>query len=83
MVQVLEDDADPTYTHFTHRQQFLDLLNELLSLDLHHDPSASEDESEEKLVSSLGQIVRFLGFPPPQVLTGLVARLVSTPSWPA
>lgn len=57
MTRTLEDDTDPTYTHFSHRTEFLAHLADFLSLDLSHDPSESEQEHEEGLVRAMGAIV--------------------------
>jgi hypothetical protein len=58
MARNLEDDTDPTYTHFSHRTEFLAHLADFLSLDLSLDPSESEQEDEEGLVRAMGAIVR-------------------------
>ncbi len=58
MSKALEDDGDPTYTHFAHRPDFLKLLSPFVAVDLSRDPSEREDEEEEKLVKALGAIVR-------------------------
>lgn len=57
MSKPLEDDSDPTYTHFAHREEFLKLLGELLKLDLSQTPDTEGNETEEKLVTSQGAIV--------------------------
>ncbi|GFZ52002.1 hypothetical protein JCM24511_09773 [Saitozyma sp. JCM 24511] len=57
MTRTLEDDTDPTYTHFSHRAEFLAHLADFLSLDLSHDPSESEQEHEEGLVRAMGAIL--------------------------
>lgn len=57
MVSKLEDDADPNYTHFAHRDDFLHLLDGFLAVDLATDPSVDESLAEDVLVGSLGAIV--------------------------
>ena len=57
MAAPLEDDSDPTFTHFAHRDEFLGLLAQFLAVDLASEPSASEDEAEIGLVRSMGGIV--------------------------
>ena len=57
MSMALEDDADPTYTHFAHRSEFLHQLNRFIKLDLTRDPDQFEDEDEERSVARLGSIV--------------------------
>ena len=56
MSQSPED--DPTYTHFTHRDEFLRLLATLLQVDLHHAPTSEEDEAETEVLKQLAAIVR-------------------------
>lgn len=48
-VTVLEDDADPNYTHFAHRDEFIVLLGRFLR----HEGSQTGDE----LVKAMGAIV--------------------------
>lgn len=57
MSAALEDDADPTYTHFSHRLEFLTLLDRFLAIDLRSSPDQTEDEEEERMVGQLGAIV--------------------------
>jgi hypothetical protein len=57
MSKALEDDSDPTYTHFAHRGEFIDLLQQSLALDLLHEPTQKENEQEERLVNAMGTIV--------------------------
>jgi hypothetical protein len=57
MARTLEDDTDPTYTHFSHRTEFLSHLADFLALDLSHDPSESDEEHEEGLARAVGAIV--------------------------
>jgi hypothetical protein len=57
MSTTLEDESDPTYTHFAHRQEFLRLLDGFLTLDLQGDVGQREHEAEERLVDQLGDIV--------------------------
>ena len=54
----LED--DPTYTQFAHKDQFLDLLGQLLQVDIRTEPSDLEDEQEVKLVDDLGALVSLI-----------------------
>lgn len=53
----LTDDWDPTYTHFSHRAEFLDLLRKFVTLDLCKESIEKEDEDEDVHVSCLGAIV--------------------------
>jgi type VI protein secretion system component VasF len=53
----IEDENDPTYTHFAHRQEFLRLLDRFLKLDLRGYVGQKEHEEEERLVDQLGNIV--------------------------
>lgn len=55
----IESDADPTYTHFTHRDEFNALLNEFLHLSkLDEEHVDEQDEAREiKLVTHMGGIV--------------------------
>ncbi|OCF31205.1 cofactor D [Kwoniella heveanensis BCC8398] len=55
----LEDDSDPTYTHFAHRSEFLALLERFRSLDIERESDAKEDEVEDALVDSLGGILDY------------------------
>jgi hypothetical protein len=57
MSTALGSDADPTYTHFEHRDEFLKLLDELLELDMRTNPTLKEEEDEVKLVDQMGAIV--------------------------
>lgn len=56
----VESESDPTYTHFTHRDEFNALLNEFLrrtKLDEEH--VDEEDQAKEvRLVNQMGGIVR-------------------------
>jgi hypothetical protein len=51
------DDSDPTYTHFAHREQFLELLDRFCRYCVEEKTTAKEDEVEEALVSEMGAIV--------------------------
>ncbi|WWD08947.1 hypothetical protein V865_007062 [Kwoniella europaea PYCC6329] len=53
----LEDDSDPTYTHFAHRAEFLELLGRFLEIDITGESGPKEDEDEEGLVNNLGTIL--------------------------
>ncbi|WVQ80901.1 hypothetical protein IAT38_003008 [Cryptococcus sp. DSM 104549] len=55
----LEDESDPTYTHFAHRAEFLASLGQFLAIDACREPSSKEDEEEDALVESLGAILDF------------------------
>ncbi|WVQ93564.1 hypothetical protein IAU59_000639 [Kwoniella sp. CBS 9459] len=55
----LEDDSDPTYTHFAHRSEFLDLLDRFLNLDIERESDVKEDEVEDFLVNALGGILDY------------------------
>lgn len=58
-IPAIESDADPTYTHFTHRDEFNALLNEFLHLSkLDEEHVDEQDETREiKLVNQMGGIV--------------------------
>ena len=58
MSGALEDEADPTYSHFAHRAEFLELLEKFLAVEIDVRASKVEDEREAGLVKSLGAIVR-------------------------
>lgn len=51
----IADDADPTYTHFAHREQVAELLSRVLALDM--SAPAGDGEDEAVLVSQIGAIV--------------------------
>lgn len=64
----LMDDSDPTFTHFAHRDEFLVLLQQILSYDLAEDTSGdgspaalkrarAQEEEEDRLVKLMGAIV--------------------------
>ncbi|WRT63818.1 uncharacterized protein IL334_000743 [Kwoniella shivajii] len=55
----LEDDSDPTYTHFAHRGEFLGLLERFLKLDISREPDTKEEEEEEGSITSLGAILDY------------------------
>nr|XP_019014520.1 uncharacterized protein I206_00602 [Kwoniella pini CBS 10737]OCF53301.1 hypothetical protein I206_00602 [Kwoniella pini CBS 10737] len=55
----LEDDSDPTYTHFAHRAEFLGLLNRFLEIDITAKSSSKDDEEEEVFVKSMGAILDY------------------------
>ncbi|OXB38247.1 hypothetical protein LQV05_006482 [Cryptococcus neoformans] len=55
----LADDWDPTYTHFSHRAEFLDLLRKFVTLDLCKESIEKEDEDEDVHVSCLGAILDY------------------------
>ena len=56
-ITALEDESDPTYTHFAHRQEFLRLLDGFLELDLRGNVEPRDHEEEERLVDQLGDVV--------------------------
>lgn len=58
MCPATANDAEPTYTHFAHRVEFLTRLEQFLALDVSRAPSEREDENEEKLAKALGAVVR-------------------------
>lgn len=70
----MEDDADPTYSHFAHRAEFEVQLARFLAIDVAGTPSTSEDDAEVRLVNSLGAIVStlpsYLPLPPPPLRVG-------------
>lgn len=49
---VLEDDADPNYTHFAHRDEFLALLEKFLEV-----PQDGNEKKSDDLVKAMGSIV--------------------------
>lgn len=53
------DDADPTYSHFGHRNEFLRLLNEFVATDVQTTPSTAENDAEDELVKKMGAIVSY------------------------
>lgn len=53
----LEDEADPTYSHFAHRAECLELLDEFVRVDVGCRASRVENERELALVRSIGDIV--------------------------
>ncbi|KIR54961.1 cofactor D [Cryptococcus gattii Ru294] len=55
----LVDDWDPTYTHFSHRTEFLDLLQKFLTLDICKESTEKEDEDEDAIVACLGAILDY------------------------
>lgn len=57
---VLAETDDPTYSHFAHRETFLELLSRFLVVDVGRDPGKGEGEEEEGLVRDIGAIVCFL-----------------------
>lgn len=58
MSAALQDEADPIYSHFGHRSEFLKLLNDFLEVDVASQPSKGQDEREREIVRALGAIVR-------------------------
>ena len=57
MAVTLEDDSDPTLTHFAHRDELLSLLQLLRLVDLDVAPSNEQDVEEEELLGAIGAIV--------------------------
>lgn len=53
----LADDWEPTYTHFSHKTEFLDSLREFVTLDIGKESTEKEDEDEDALVTCLGAVV--------------------------
>lgn len=53
-----QDEADPTYTHFAHRAQFMAGLGRFLAVDPAQDPALDDERKEKALVLELGTIVR-------------------------
>lgn len=60
MAVTLEDDSDPTLTHFAHRDELLSLLQRLKSVNLDVAPSNEQDVEEEELLSAIGAIVSLI-----------------------
>ena len=63
MAAALEDDSDPTFTHFVHKHDFHLLLIAFLGADWREKPSEKENENEDRLVAGLGAIVSVFGRP--------------------
>ena len=82
MSTALDSDADPTYTHFGHRDEFQKLLGRLLELDLGREPTVKEEEDEVKLVDQMGDIVSTLLSPKTRSTMAdmSVAGLLSAPT---
>lgn len=57
MSQALEEESDPTFTHFAHRADFKRLLERFIILDVGGQSTIEEEEEEDKLVEALGAIV--------------------------
>jgi len=57
--QPLEDDSDPTYTHFAHHAEFMALLKKFMAIDTSQSASDREDYLEGGLVKHMGNIVCF------------------------
>ncbi|WWC58144.1 uncharacterized protein I303_100679 [Kwoniella dejecticola CBS 10117] len=55
----LEDESDPAYTHFAHRDEFLGLLNRFCLIEITAGSTSREDEDEEVLLNSLGSILDY------------------------
>ncbi|EIW73358.1 hypothetical protein TREMEDRAFT_26174 [Tremella mesenterica DSM 1558] len=72
----LEDDSDPTYTHFAHRDEFINLLTRLVSVDVTHSPSEVEEQAEVAIVKSLGSILDFY-LPLPGLLDPSLGEILS------
>ncbi|RXK40761.1 hypothetical protein M231_02013 [Tremella mesenterica] len=72
----LEDDSDPTYTHFAHRNEFINLLTRLVSVDVTHSPSEVEEQAEVAIVKSLGSILDFY-LPLPGLLDPSLGEILS------
>jgi hypothetical protein len=57
MSSALQDEADPIYSHFGHRTEFLELLEQFMAVDVGCQASKVEDERERDLIGSLGATV--------------------------
>lgn len=53
----LQDEVDPTYTHFAHRDEFMERLGRFLAIDTATNPTTEVDRTEQALVTELGTIV--------------------------
>ncbi len=51
------DESDPTYTHFTHRTEFIHLLDKFLTRRVDAKSVDKEDEQEDGWVREMGAIV--------------------------
>ncbi|WWC85834.1 uncharacterized protein L201_000701 [Kwoniella dendrophila CBS 6074] len=71
----LEDDSDPTYTHFAHRAEFIGLLDHFLKIELTQKSTEREDEAEDSLVNDLGGILDFY-LPLPGLLDPSLSEIV-------
>ncbi len=54
---LLDEDADPTYTHFAHRDAFLALLGNVRGWRVDAPSGAGDEEGEERVVAQMGGIV--------------------------
>jgi hypothetical protein len=54
---IIQFEEDPTYNHFSHRDDFLQLLSNFLKLDISGTPTELEQRSENALADKLGLIV--------------------------
>ena len=57
MINSVEANADPTFTHFSHKEDFFRLLHKLLGYNLEIETSDLDNEKEEKHVEQLGAMV--------------------------
>ncbi|KAL1413221.1 hypothetical protein Q8F55_000974 [Vanrija albida] len=71
----IEDDADPTYSHFAHRAEFEAQLARFLAIDVCGEPSAADDDAEVRLVNSLGAILDYY-LPMPGLLDPALDNIV-------
>lgn len=53
----LEDDSDPTYTHFAHRDEFMAILDKFTAINTEAPATSGEDFTEGGMVKSMGNIV--------------------------
>jgi hypothetical protein len=65
-MSALEDDSDPTYTHFAHHDEFFHLHGRLMG---DQGSSTRSEKEEDGWVDSMGAIVRFVP------LYGLIEKL--------
>lgn len=70
-----KDDADPTYTHFIHKAQCLDLIKRLQSLLLDEETNELQDKEEENLVKDLGSIFDYY-LPLPTLIDPALSQII-------
>ncbi|ORY25084.1 armadillo-type protein [Naematelia encephala] len=72
----LEDESDLTYTHFAHRDEFRQLIEPFLAIDISTEPSEAEDLQERHKVTFIGRILNYY-LPLPGLLDPYLDEIVS------